>query len=260
MFYLMLGASIFALCLWLKFEPGIQEWLMKLEALEFYYGVYVLIVASVIIMIVAFVGCASALQESSLALLVSIIESPEIWKKSNCTFPCFLQTQPLEGPQTDINIPTLLGYLKKRCRTENNDYFYIIKFNKQCTIKITAMSQYSPYYIRIVSGPSCIWDKIGAFSRVRFAEFEPFLGIFSKDCIVLWAYCLVPSPSAILIIFRFTCGVDRVFIRVWVSFECDARDRWHIQDFVNLIPYYVKQESKDIESDIIILCKNFKHE
>lgn len=66
----MIGASIFGLCLWLKFEPGIEEWLSKLNALEFYIGVYILIGASIIIMIVAFVGCASALQESSLALLI----------------------------------------------------------------------------------------------------------------------------------------------------------------------------------------------
>jgi type III secretory pathway component EscS len=66
----MIGASIFALCLWLRFEPGIGEFLEKLDAEEFYIGVYVLIVASIIIMIVAFIGCISALQESSIVLLV----------------------------------------------------------------------------------------------------------------------------------------------------------------------------------------------
>ncbi|RZC32453.1 hypothetical protein BDFB_012075 [Asbolus verrucosus] len=66
----MIGASIFALCLWLRFEPGIGEYLEKLRATDFYIGIYVLIVASIIIMIVAFIGCVSALQESSLALLV----------------------------------------------------------------------------------------------------------------------------------------------------------------------------------------------
>jgi len=68
----MIGASIFALCLWLRFEPGIEDWLKKLEATEFYIGVYVLIIAAVIIMVVSFIGCVSALQESSVALLVYI--------------------------------------------------------------------------------------------------------------------------------------------------------------------------------------------
>ncbi|KAH0811487.1 hypothetical protein GEV33_011304 [Tenebrio molitor] len=69
----MIGASIFALCLWLRFEPGIGEFLEKLDAEEFYIGVYVLIVASIIIMIVAFIGCISALQESSIVLLVKVV-------------------------------------------------------------------------------------------------------------------------------------------------------------------------------------------
>ncbi|XP_018569100.1 tetraspanin-2A [Anoplophora glabripennis] len=68
----MIGASVFGLCLWLKFEPGIEEWLIKLEATQFYIGVYILILASIVIMVVSFVGCISALQESSLALLIYI--------------------------------------------------------------------------------------------------------------------------------------------------------------------------------------------
>lgn len=66
----MIGASIFALCLWLRFEPGIGEYLEKLNGTDFYIGVYVLIVAAIIIMIVAFVGCVSALQENAVFLLV----------------------------------------------------------------------------------------------------------------------------------------------------------------------------------------------
>ncbi|KAJ8953321.1 hypothetical protein NQ318_012115 [Aromia moschata] len=72
----MIGACIFALCLWLRFEPGIQEWLQRLDAEQFYIGVYVLIIAAVVIMIVSFIGCASALQESSLALLILTHELP----------------------------------------------------------------------------------------------------------------------------------------------------------------------------------------
>lgn len=67
-----LGGAIFGLCLWLRFEEGIQEWLQKLDSEQFYIGVYVLIVASVIVMIVSFLGCISALQESSFALLLYI--------------------------------------------------------------------------------------------------------------------------------------------------------------------------------------------
>lgn len=66
----MIGASVFALCLWLRFENGVELWLNKLEASQLFIGLYVLIAASVLIMIVSFVGCLSALQESATALLI----------------------------------------------------------------------------------------------------------------------------------------------------------------------------------------------
>ncbi|CAH0560712.1 unnamed protein product [Brassicogethes aeneus] len=68
----MMGASIFALCLWLRLENGIQEWLYKLHADHFYDGVYVLIIASLLIMAVSFLGCVTALAESSFLTLMYI--------------------------------------------------------------------------------------------------------------------------------------------------------------------------------------------
>jgi len=68
----MIGAAIFALCLWLRFEPGLEEWIEKLDIEEFYIGIYILLVASIIIMVVSFIGCISALQESSAALFIYI--------------------------------------------------------------------------------------------------------------------------------------------------------------------------------------------
>nr|XP_023012939.1 tetraspanin-2A [Leptinotarsa decemlineata] len=66
----MTGACIFALCLWLRFEPGIQEWLQKLNAEVFYSGVYVLIFAALLVMIVSFLGCISALQEAAFTIFI----------------------------------------------------------------------------------------------------------------------------------------------------------------------------------------------
>ncbi|KAF5297985.1 hypothetical protein FQA39_LY11860 [Lamprigera yunnana] len=68
----MIGAAIFALSLWLRFEPGLEEWVVRLELENFYIGLYILIVAGIIIMLVSFVGCVSSLQESKFALLTYI--------------------------------------------------------------------------------------------------------------------------------------------------------------------------------------------
>ncbi|XP_060531747.1 tetraspanin-2A [Cylas formicarius] len=68
----MIGAVLFALCLWLRFEPGIQEWLDILSAGIFYVGIYILLIAAAVIMIVSFLGCLSALQENALFLLTYI--------------------------------------------------------------------------------------------------------------------------------------------------------------------------------------------
>ncbi|XP_076274659.1 tetraspanin 2A [Rhynchophorus ferrugineus] len=67
-----IGASVFALCLWLRFETGYQEILSLLSATQFYSGIYVLLTASIVIMLVAFLGCLSTLQENSSILLVFI--------------------------------------------------------------------------------------------------------------------------------------------------------------------------------------------
>lgn len=65
-----IAASVFALCMWLRFEPGLGEWITKLELSSFYIGVYVLIIASAIMMIVSFIGCISALQENTVMILI----------------------------------------------------------------------------------------------------------------------------------------------------------------------------------------------
>lgn len=65
----MIGVSVIGLCFWLRFQGGIQEWLDILHATDFYIGIYILIIASLVVIIVSFLGCLSALQENGAALL-----------------------------------------------------------------------------------------------------------------------------------------------------------------------------------------------
>lgn len=68
----MISAAIFALCLWLRFEPGIQDWIDVLEIHIVYIGPYILMIISAVVMIVSFLGCLSALQENSLLIFIYI--------------------------------------------------------------------------------------------------------------------------------------------------------------------------------------------
>ncbi|XP_012269913.1 tetraspanin-2A [Athalia rosae] len=67
-----LGAAMFGLSLWMRLEPGFEEWVGWLGMSEFYIGIYVLILASVIVMVISFVGCGAALMEIILGLWIYI--------------------------------------------------------------------------------------------------------------------------------------------------------------------------------------------
>lgn len=66
----MVGASLFALTIWMASEPNFGEWISLLDAQVYFIGIYVLIIASIIVMIVSFLGCCSALMEHTLGLAV----------------------------------------------------------------------------------------------------------------------------------------------------------------------------------------------
>ncbi|KAH0555495.1 hypothetical protein KQX54_019408 [Cotesia glomerata] len=63
---------MFGLAVWLRVEPGFQEWVEFLDLGDYYIGTYILIVASVIVMVIAFFGSAAALMESALFLWINI--------------------------------------------------------------------------------------------------------------------------------------------------------------------------------------------
>jgi len=65
-----LGASIFGLAVYLRAEPGFAEWVEKLEMYDYYTGLYILIAAGIVIIIVSFVGCVSAFMENRMMLTI----------------------------------------------------------------------------------------------------------------------------------------------------------------------------------------------
>lgn len=65
-----IGAGLFVMTVWIRAEPGFEEWIQVLDIYVYYIGIYILIGASVIVMIVSFLGCCSALMEHTQALFL----------------------------------------------------------------------------------------------------------------------------------------------------------------------------------------------
>lgn len=55
---------------WIRSDPSFEEWVQILDIYVYYIGIYILIIASVIVMIVSFLGCCSALMEHTSALFM----------------------------------------------------------------------------------------------------------------------------------------------------------------------------------------------
>ncbi|XP_051169350.1 tetraspanin-2A-like [Leptopilina boulardi] len=68
----LLGCGMFGLSVWLRADSGFQDFVDYLDIDEFYIGIYLLIFTSVVIMIIAFIGCGAALMEFITALYAYI--------------------------------------------------------------------------------------------------------------------------------------------------------------------------------------------
>lgn len=56
--------------MWIRAEPGFEEWVRMLDIWIYYAGIYILIFGGAIIMITSFLGCCVSLVEHKLGLLV----------------------------------------------------------------------------------------------------------------------------------------------------------------------------------------------
>ncbi|XP_034182875.1 tetraspanin 2A [Osmia lignaria lignaria] len=68
----LLGSALFGLCMWLRLDPSFEEWVDFLNMYEFYIGGYILLAASIFIIIITLLGCAVALMEHILGLYVYV--------------------------------------------------------------------------------------------------------------------------------------------------------------------------------------------
>ena len=59
----MVGAFLFGLGAWIRWEKDFEKWIDTLEFYSYWYGVYVLLVAGIIAMLGSLLGCSGAVYE-----------------------------------------------------------------------------------------------------------------------------------------------------------------------------------------------------
>ncbi|KAL1110183.1 hypothetical protein AAG570_008260 [Ranatra chinensis] len=67
-----IGISLISLCFWIRFDPDVQEWIDQLNVHNVYIGVYILIVASILMIISGILSCLAVFSEAILYLTISI--------------------------------------------------------------------------------------------------------------------------------------------------------------------------------------------
>ena len=67
----LMGAIIFALGLWIRFDEDFQKWVKGLGMQHYWTGIYILMFIGLIIMVVSFFGCCGVVTEARWMLKVS---------------------------------------------------------------------------------------------------------------------------------------------------------------------------------------------
>lgn len=101
---------------WVRAEAGLEEWIQILNIYVFYVGIYILILAAVIVMLVSFLGCCSALMEHTKALVLVNINHQntyiyyEIRHKYDFLYSQFIATQLVSFVVSVAGSAVLLDY------------------------------------------------------------------------------------------------------------------------------------------------------
>jgi len=67
----LLGALVFALAMWMRMEKEVRDWVRELDMTQYWTGLYILMAAGAIVVIVSLCGCCGALMANPCLLLTS---------------------------------------------------------------------------------------------------------------------------------------------------------------------------------------------
>jgi hypothetical protein len=59
----MLGATVFALATWIRFQDDFQEWVVELGFHHYWHGIWTLFAGGIFMMMLGFVGCCATVSE-----------------------------------------------------------------------------------------------------------------------------------------------------------------------------------------------------
>jgi len=60
----MFGATIFGLCMWIRFDNDMQQWIIDLGLYNYWTGIYILLAGAALVLFVTFLGCCGSIMES----------------------------------------------------------------------------------------------------------------------------------------------------------------------------------------------------
>ncbi|CAG0920388.1 unnamed protein product, partial [Notodromas monacha] len=60
----LMGAAMFSLAVWIRFQDDFREWVEEMKMEHYWDGIWVLFVCGLLVMGVSFFGCCGALTES----------------------------------------------------------------------------------------------------------------------------------------------------------------------------------------------------
>ncbi|XP_014260713.1 tetraspanin-2A [Cimex lectularius] len=69
----LIALAVIGLCFWLRFDSDIQEWVSMVEIQSFYIGLYIIIIAAILVSATGFVSCAATVSDNSTLIAANVV-------------------------------------------------------------------------------------------------------------------------------------------------------------------------------------------
>jgi len=139
----LLGALIFALAMWMRLENEVREWVRELDMTQYWTGLYILMAAGAIIVIVSFCGCCGAFAANPCLLATASI----------LTFVCLI-----------LEIAGAIYIILNGTQTQSTQRWLDNKFSR-----LIVDSNYNPTANRILQ---VVQEKVGCCGARNYQDYD----------------------------------------------------------------------------------------